>query len=96
MALSLNGRSVSLRGSLDGKAATAYGDKFQIVGYAPHTLDPTNADFIATKGRPCQYVDTISNHSGFVLCENASVDIAGDNSERDEINSFLNSGFYYE
>lgn len=96
MALSLNGRSVSLKGSLDGKAATAYGDKFQIVGYAPHTLDPTNADFIATKGRPCQYVDTISNHSGFVLCENASVDIAGDNSERDEINSFLNSGFYYE
>lgn len=96
MALSLNGRSVSLRGSLDGKAATAYGDKFQIVGYAPHTLDPTNADFIATKGRPCQYVDTISNHSGFVLCENASVDIAGDNTERDEINSFLNSGFYYE
>lgn len=96
MALSLNGRSVSLRGSLDGKAATAYGDKFQIVGYAPYTLDPTNADFIATKGRPCQYVDTISNHSGFVLCENASVDIAGDNSERDEINSFLNSGFYYE
>jgi len=96
MALSLNGRSVSLKGSLDGKAATAYGDKFQIVGYAPHTLDPTNADFIATKGRPCQYVDTISNHSGFVLCENASVEIAGDNSERDEINSFLNSGFYYE
>ena len=96
MALSLNGRSVSLKGNLEGKAATAYGDKFQIVGYAPHTLDPTNADFIATKGRPCQYVDTISNHSGFVLCENASVEIAGDNSERDEINSFLNSGFYYE
>ena len=96
MALSLNGRSISLKGSLDGKAATAYGDKFQIVGYAPHTLDPTNADFIATKGRPCQYVDTISNHSGFVLCDNASVEIAGDNTERDEINSFLNSGFYYE
>ena len=96
MALSLNGRSVSLKGALDGKAATAYGDKFQIVGYAPHTLDPTNADFIATKGRPCQYVDTISNHSGYIECLDASVSVAGESTEMEEINSYLNGGFYYE
>ena len=95
-ALAANGRSISSRGGLDGKASTAFGDAFQLMLYVPHTLDPTNADFIATKGRPCHYVDTISNHSGYVRCMDASVDISGDNWERDEINSYLNNGFYYE
>ena len=97
-ALNANGRSVSLKGNLQGKAALAYGNQFQLFLYAPHTLDPTNANFIATKGRPCQYVDTISNHSGFVQCADASV--ASTNfmsmSAQKEINGYLNSGFYYE
>ena len=95
-ALNANGRSISSKGSLQGKAATAYGNHFQIVFYAPHTLDPTNADFIATKGRPCQYVDTISNHSGYIECLDASVSVAGESTEMEEINSYLNGGFYYE
>jgi len=95
-ALSANGRSVSSKGSLQGKSMTAYGNQFQIMLYTNHTLDPTNADFIATKGRPCQYVDSINNHSGYVQCMDASVDIPGDVWERTQINSYLNSGFYYE
>lgn len=95
-ALSANGRSVSLKGSLQGKAATAYGDQFQLFLYVPHTLDPTNADFIATKGRPCHYVDTLSNHSGFIRCADASVDGMMFDKERSTINSYLNSGFYLE
>lgn len=95
-ALSANGRSVSLKGSLHGKAALAYGDQFQLLLYVPHTLDPTNANFIATKGRPCQYVDTISNHSGFIRCASASVDMAGSALEKDRVNEYLNAGFYYE
>lgn len=95
-ALSANGRSVSLKGSLQGKAATAYGDQFQLFLYVPNTLDPTNANFIATKGRPCQYVDTISNHSGFIKCASASVDMAGSALEKDRVNEYLNAGFYYE
>ena len=96
VALSLNGRSISERGAMQGKAATAYGSEFQLMLYVPHTLDPTNANFIATKGRPCQYVDTISNHSGYIQCMDASVSISGDNMEREAINNYLNSGFYYE
>ena len=95
-ALSANGRSVSLKGSLQGKAVQAYGDKFMLFLYVPHTLDPTNANFIATKGRPCQYVDTISNHSGFIRCASASVDMAGSALEKDRVNEYLNAGFYYE
>lgn len=95
-ALSANGRSVSLKGALTGKAATAYGDKFQLLAYAPHTLDPTNLNYIATKGRPLQAVDLISNHSGYIQCEGASVSLNGLESERETINSYLNGGFYYE
>lgn len=95
-ALSANGRSVSLKGALTGKAATAYGDKFQLLLYTPHTLDPTNLNYIATKGRPVQAVDLISNFSGYVRCEDASVSINGLDSEREAINSYLNGGFYYE
>ena len=95
-ALAANGRSASATGAINGKSKNAFGDKFQILAYAPHTLDPTNADFIATQGRPLQAVDSISSHSGFILCDNASVDIAGDSYERETINRFLNSGFYYE
>lgn len=95
-ALSANGRSVSSTGAINGKSKNAYGDKFQILAYAPHTLDPTNANFIATQGRPLQAVDSIGNHSGYVLCSDASVEMAGDSFERETINRFLNSGFYYE
>lgn len=95
-ALAANGRSVSSKGSLQGKSLLALGNIFQLLVYTNHTLDPTNADFIATNGRPLQAVDSIGNHSGFVLCDNASVDIAGDSFERETINRFLNSGFYYE
>lgn len=95
-ALAANGRSVSSTGSVNGKSKNAYGKKFQILAYAPHTLDPTNADFIATNGRPLQVVDSIGNHSGYILCENASIELSGDTYERNEINRYLNSGFYYE
>lgn len=95
-ALSANGRSTSVKGTLQGKSMTAFGSQFQLMLYTNHTLDPTNADFIATKGRPCQYVDTINNHSGYIQCMDASVEIPGDVWERTTINQYLNSGFYYE
>lgn len=95
-ALAANGRSVSSKGTLQGKSMTAFGSQFQLLLYTNHTLDPTNADFIATKGRPCQYVDAIGNHSGYVQCMDASVEIPGDVWERTTINQYLNSGFYYE
>ena len=60
------------------------------------TEDPDDANYIARFGRPVALTHAINNHSGYVQCENASVDIAGDNYERDSINAYLNSGFYYE
>ena len=41
-------------------------------------------------------VRSISGLSGFVMCRNASIQIAGFEGDQDKVNSYLNSGFYFE
>lgn len=48
------------------------------------------------KGRPLCAVRTISSLSGYMLCSDASVNLAGTQGDKDAVNTFLNSGFYYE
>lgn len=47
-------------------------------------------------GRPLCQQKTISTLSGYILCEDADLDSAGTSSEKTEIVTFMNSGFYYE
>lgn len=47
-------------------------------------------------GRPLYEFRTLSNLSGYVKCQNASVPIIGTDTEREEINAALNNGFYLE
>lgn len=47
-------------------------------------------------GRPCYKNVKINTLTGFVKCAGASVPINGLASDRDRINAYLNSGFYYE
>lgn len=63
------------------------------------TREPANTDIDAYKdiyGMPYFEVSNISALSGYVQCQGASASINGFDSERDEINGYLNSGFYYE
>lgn len=48
------------------------------------------------EGRPDMNNRTISSLSGYMVCEKATVNLAGYDSERDAVNGYLNSGFYYE
>lgn len=95
MLLSANHRSTSLRGQQIGRSAFAVTD-FILTIVALDTEDIDDASYIARIGRPVCVTHAISNHSGYVQCEEASVAIAGDNTERDIINNYLNTGFYYE
>ena len=52
--------------------------------------------FKSATGMPYFKGATISSLSGYVKCNGASVDISGFDSDRDIINEYLNSGFYYE
>ena len=59
------------------------------------TQDPD--DFRTTHGWPWMKTGTISSTGGgYVQCSNASVPINGMSEERDVINEYLNTGFYYE
>ena len=50
----------------------------------------------ARLGRPlCQHRQ-ISSLGGYMLCENAAVDIPGTQEESTRVNEFMNAGFYYE
>ena len=49
-----------------------------------------------TCGMPYYKNDTIGNFNGFVKCGNASCPIPGLDADKDEVNAYLNGGFYYE
>lgn len=93
--MSANQRSTSIKGTNSGRSGF-YDIMASTIVVRQDTEDPDDASYIATFGRPVGKTHAISNHSGYVQCEDASVSISGDNIERDEINSLLNRGFYYE
>lgn len=47
-------------------------------------------------GRPLMQNKVINTLSGYIKCGNASVPIAGYGNDAEEINTYLNGGFYYE
>lgn len=93
--MAANQRSTSIKGTNSGRSGF-YTNTASTVVVRQDTEDCDDANYIARFGRPVGLTHAISNHSGYVQCENASVSIPGDNWEREEINSYLNGGFYYE
>lgn len=47
-------------------------------------------------GRPLCSKVQLSTIPGYILCKEASIDISGHGNDKEKVNSFLNSGFYYE
>lgn len=94
-AMQFNTRSTSIKGSTNGRSAFK-DTTFKLTVCSQETEDPDNASYIARWGRPVATTHAISNHSGYVQCDNASVALAGDNTEREIINNYLNTGFFYE
>ena len=84
---------VSQKGAIGGRSM-AHWDTVFGVGTVTDTTLPD--DLLPVVGRPCMEVLQISSLSGYVQCINASVSISGPAEDRDEINSYLNGGFYYE
>lgn len=93
--LSTYNRQTSVLGSFGGRSVV-------YEPYIKHTescVDTQNFDipaYINIRGLPCDGVRQISTLTGYVQCEGASVDANANAREKQEINTFLNSGFYYE
>jgi len=95
VAASANTHAASLKGNTGGRTSTEISDVI-ITVYDADTEDVDDASYIARKGRPVAVTHAISNHSGYVQCEDASVSISGTALEKDRVNSYLNGGFFYE
>lgn len=61
-----------------------------------HNTTSAPGSYAAIEGIPYNAVDVISNHLGYVKCENASINIDGLATEKAAINGMLNGGIYVE
>ena len=61
-----------------------------------HDTNVSPSSVSASMGTPAMAQKQISTLSGYVQCQNASVDISADASDREIINNYLNTGFFYE
>lgn len=61
-----------------------------------HNTVVTPSSVSAAMGTPTNAVKTIGNLTGYVQCMDASVEVNARDSDRAEINGYLNSGFFYE
>lgn len=93
--MAANQRSTSIKGTNNGRSGF-YDAMASLVIIRQDTEDCDDAAYIARIGRPVGLTHAISNHSGYVQCENASVDVGGTSLEKDRVNQYLNTGFYYE
>lgn len=53
-------------------------------------------DMATNYGRPVFAIKTLSTLSGYIKCNGASVNIEGFEDDKNAVNAFLNSGFFYE
>ncbi len=82
-------------GACSGTTAIEFGDQLQCIVVEYDTaMTPTTPS--TTIGLPDGHIRTLNTLSGFVQTVNASVSITGTPSERDYINSMLDSGVYLE
>lgn len=94
-------QSLSLHTQVNGCISSAVGcmvgsvGKVMIFKRRPSELNITTG-FKYISGLPYFKEATISSLSGYVKCNGASVNISGFDSDRDAVNAYLNSGFYYE
>lgn len=93
--LNANKRAPSISGHVGGRISSYVG-KAELTIFEVQTQDPGDSDYVACMGRASGKAITLSSLIGFIQCENASVPIAGSKEEADEINGFLNGGFFME
>lgn len=86
--------TVSIRGGKGGRAIINNGLELTCTTIAKLTTQPS--DLGPAQGRMSMGRSQLSTCSGYVKCSDASVEIPGMESEKDAVNNFLNSGFYYE
>lgn len=74
---------------------SAYGDiKVNVYSHVLSTDSPDSINFL--EGKPLYDVRKIGDLTGYVRCQGASVNMGGLDHDKDAVNEYLNSGFYFE
>lgn len=94
-ALAANKRDTAISGGVGGRMIQTQPGIY-LIEYCVQTEDPSGVNYIAQRGQPYSGVAQISSLSGYVQCEGASVECSASATEKEEINNYLNNGFYYE
>lgn len=85
----------SMIGSYEGVSMEVFGLKPKLF-ITTHDLVEETDSYKRVLGKPFMNTSYINTHSGYIQCNNASVNCDGFDTEKEIINSYLNSGFYYE
>ena len=94
-ALAANQKMSTVSGNTGSWGAAAC-PKIMLTVFTSSTENPNDSDYIATLGRPVGEMHNISYHSGYVQTMDAHFDGAGTLTEKEQIETYLNSGIYYE
>ncbi len=91
--------SAKIHTTINGNTSSAIsvysGTDIQIGFIYRHAMHTPSA-IISRLGGVCRKMLQLSSLSGYIKCNGASVEINGFDSDRDIVNGYLNSGFYYE
>lgn len=93
--LACNQHAMSISGGVGGRLTKLY-PYIDHIEYSVDTEDPTDSGYVSKHGYPHAGTAQISLFSGYVQCDGASVSCPGNASEKEEINNYLNTGFFYE
>lgn len=92
VARSITAPEVSMLGTIGNISNILNNQILEFNSYACTSLDPDGA----SEGYVDGNVRVISSLTGFVKCRDASIQVAGFEGDQDQVNSYLNSGFYFE
>lgn len=86
----------SLNGAISSAVGASLGLKPQVTIWTYAPTQPNLDAWRAEMGLPYYMVNTVSSCPGYVQTHNASISLPSLGNDRDAVNSFMNSGFYYE
>lgn len=61
-----------------------------------HAFSQNPTDIVATNGLPIFKNIALSNFNGFVKCSGAYINMGGSESDKEQVNSYVNNGFFIE
>ena len=67
-----------------------------VISSSAFGFSTTQENIRSVKGSPFMSVSTLSDITGFCKCNGASVSVSCEESERNKINNYLNTGFFIE